>query len=257
MGQPHCAPFSAPIIARLAQILGEEPGKIRAIDPLGGTARLLAAMPQNSDTTIIEIESEFVQEGWQWLFDHDVIGCGMAQNRTTAGAKFEYVCEDSIKVLARRKKTYTHLITSPSYGNRFKDVYNPTPGRECRSYAQSKGAPLTEGNGAAHGFWQADYWRIHKDVMRAAVDRLEIDGTAIINVSDFYETPQVYRPKGAPKPPKQPPKRVPVVSMWISMLGGLGLVLYGAEPIITRRYKYGENRHRTEHEMLLTFKKVS
>lgn len=228
--------------------------RIRAVDPLGGTARLLAAMPKNSYTTIIEIEPEFVAEGWEWMEHKGLVSTwseGLAtesgHGRLSNGAKFEYIVGDSIKVLHRRKKMYTHIITSPSYGNRFDDAYNSTPGRVCRSYAQSKGGPLSEGNGAAFSFFTAEYWDLHLAVMRAAIDRLEIDGKLLLNVSDFYKTLR----KG------EKPTRIGVVPAWIRAMTDCGLVMYAAEPIVTRRYKYGENRHRTEHEMLLTFKKVS
>lgn len=257
MAQPHCAPFSAPIIRRIKEILQGEDGEIRACDPFGGTARLLAAMPQNSYTAIIELEQEFVTEGLVWCGDEQGLldtatAYGTApplswRGRLTNGGRYDYVCGDSRKVLARRHLTYTHIVTSPSYGNRFADGWNPEPGRVCRSYAQSKGAPLLDDNGSAYDFWDQQYWDIHCEVMTAAYDRLEVDGKLLLNVSDFYRTFE----RG------EAPTRIPVVVEWIRALTDIGFVMYGAEPIITRRYKYGENRHRTEHEMLVTFRKVA
>lgn len=256
MGQPHPAPYSKPILDRLTRILATEERKVRAVDPFGGTARLLACMPQNSDTTIIEIETEFITEGLAWCGDKQGLlstatAYGTAppvswRGQLVNGGRYDYVCGDSAKVLARRKKTYTHIITSPSYGNRFSDGFNPTEGRVCRSYAQSKGGALDISNGSAYRFFDPEYWGVHIAVIAAAIDRLEDDGQFILNVSDFYKT----MAKG------EAPTRIPVVPAWISVLHDLGMTMHHAEPVYTRRYKHGENRHRAEHEMLLTFRKA-
>lgn len=245
MTQPHPAPYSAQIIDRLREMLQDAAPGIRAVDPFGGTARLLAAMPQNSHTTIIEIERVFVDEGYEWL-NKNRIDHFSKPGRLENGGHFEYICDDSRNVLKRRKKLYTHIITSPSYGNRLKDKWNPTPGRRCRSYGQSVGGMLQDGNGALYGFHDPEYWNLHAEVMSLAINRLTPDGKIILNVSDFYRTTK----KGAA------PERIPVTVTWITMLAELGMVLLAAEPVYTRRFKFGENRHRVPNELLLTFERA-
>ena len=132
-----------------------------------------------------------------------------------------------------------------TYGNRFKDAFNPTPGRKCRGYAQSVGGPLQEGNTGAYGLASDQYTTINYEVMRAAVNRLIPGGTVIVNVSDFYKT----FTKGAE------PERQQVVAWWIDLLHDIGLHMYSATPVVTRRFKEGENRHRAEYEIVLVFRK--
>jgi hypothetical protein len=260
MTQPHPAPYSVPILARFSEMLRDEGPGIRAVDPFGGVARLLAAMPPDSYTTIIEIEPVFVHEGWEWLSRN-----GHLQSATLAepyvmrngqgvldnGGVFEYICDDSRDVLRRRKRLHSHIITSPSYGNRLKDKWNPTPGRVCRSYGQSIGGELQDGNAALYGFNDPEYWSLHAEVMALAIKRLTDDGKIILNVSDFYRTPPKKRGEE-----KKAPERIPVVLQWTAMLAELGMVLLAAEPVYTRRFKRGENRHRVPNEMILTFERA-
>lgn len=249
--QPHPAPFSKVILDRLREMLAEEEG-VRALDPFGGTGRVLCALPSGSAATIIEIEESYVIEGMDWLQElaphpgrmlkahYDVPGYARP-------VKYEWIIGDSRKVLRRRKGTYNWLITSPTYGNRFSDGYRAKEGTVCRSYAQSKGGPLEKANTGRFKFMSPEYQTLNAEVMAAAIERMEPGGNILINVSDFYRTAK----KG------EQPKRVGVVAWWIELMSDLGCPLYSAEPVKTRRFKKGENRHRVDYEMILWFKKES
>lgn len=248
--QKHPAPFSEPIIAVLRELMKKEV-KARVCDPFGGTGRVLDCVPPNSSVTIIDIEPSFIQEGLARVVTEDAYqALGKVEQLEHIGTlhprgiKADWYSCDS-RVVLRRRRTFTHIITSPSYGNRFKDAFNPTPGRKCRGYAQSVGGPLQEGNTGAYGLASDQYTTINYEVMRAAVNRLIPGGTVIVNVSDFYKT----FTKGAE------PERQQVVAWWIDLLHDIGLHMYSATPVVTRRFKEGENRHRAEYEIVLVFRK--
>lgn len=233
--QPHPAPFSQPILDRLRELLAGE-GKVRVLDPFAGTGRVLAALPPGSKATLIEIEQAFVDEGHTWI----------AANRSAfPGVDYLFHCADSSSWLGRTRKTFTHIITSPTYGNRMSDGYRSKPGTQCRSYAQSKGGALHPRNTGAYKLDSDAYSEINYDVMLAAVERLVLGGKVMLNVSDFYRTPT----KGAP------PQRQPVGADWVNLMTACGAFLRSVEPVYTRRFTRGENRHRVPYEYIMIFEK--
>lgn len=244
--QPHPAPFSDVIVRRLRELLQGE-GKVRALDPFAGVGRALFALQPGSTATMIEIEACFVQEGL------DALGIVPALDDFYDGViRFDYesvdtryVIADSREFLKRDRRSYTHIVTSPTYGNRFTDGYRSKPGTKCRSYAQSKGAALEDGNTGSMKFGSGEYDKINREVMEISVERLKVGGKCIVNVSDFYKT----LTRG------EHPTRMPVVRWWTELLFSLGLSCIAIEPIQTRRFKEGENRHRVTHESILIFEK--
>lgn len=242
--QPHPAPFSAPIIGVIRELMKGE-RRARVCDPYGGTGRVLDALWPGQSAVIIDIEPSFIQEGLDRIgvYPHD-LDFGDEVGVKHLGITSVWHAADSRSVL-RRRKTFTHIITSPDYGNRFTDKHNPAEGRKCRSYAQSKGSTLEPGNTAQYAFHSDEYSAGHREILAAAVNRLVPGGTLIINVSDFYRTVK----KG------EEPVRQRVVDFWMSLCTELGLNFYSATPVFTRRFKEGENRHRAEYEMVLVYKK--
>lgn len=234
--QKHPAPFSKPIIDRIREMLADAHGA-RVLDPFAGTMRVLLAVPDSvRSVTAIEIEEEFVDEGIDFL---------TGKISYELAAKAECVVADSAVWLRRHKKTYTHAVTSPTYGNRMSDPYRSKEGVVCRSYAQSKGGALSEANTGRYMLHDPKYFDLNVRVMAATIERLVDGGVFILNVSDFYRTLK----KG------QPPVRVDVLGFWLDMMRLFPVHLAGLERVYTRRYKHGENRHRVPYEYLVTFRK--
>lgn len=226
----HPAPYSEEIILLHRELLGGR--KVRALDPFAGVGRGLDFVPSGSSVTLVEIEPEWAQD------------CRLAAAQRAHDLKVTVIEGDSRTSIPRR--TYTHIFTSPTYGNRFTDVYLPNPRWRRRSYAQSLKRPVSEGATSRFGFHTEQYRDINAEVMTQAVKRLVVGGEAWINVSDFYRTLK----KG------EEPTRMLVTLWWINLMHDLGLVLREAHPVYTKRFKDGENRHRAEYESLLIFEKA-
>lgn len=224
----HPAPYSEEIILLHKELLRGR--KVRALDPFAGVGRGLDFVPSGSSVTLVEIEPEWA----------DV--CRAAAERRQ-DLKVTVVQGDSRTSIPRRK--YTHIFTSPTYGNRFTDPYLPNPKWRRRSYAQSLKRPVSDGATSRFGFHTEQYRNLNAEVMERAVGRLEDGGEAWINVSDFYRTTN----KG------EEPTRMLVTLWWVNLMHDLGLVLREAHPVYTRRFKDGENRHRAAYESLLIFVK--
>ena len=239
----HPAPFSKGIIEEVAHYLYAVDNstlnkKIRVLDPYAGTGRVLDMIPIDvkASVTMVEIEPE-----WASM-------CELRAKQLREGLEARVICGDSAEVLRTDKRTYTHIITSPDYGNRFTDKYNPTPGRVCRSYGQSLKRELSEGSSAQFKFRNdfpehSRYREVHRAVMGAAIARLVPGGQLILNVSDFYATLRA----------TAGPERQLVTLWWMNMLYTRGMTLERAIPIRTRRFKQGENRHRVAFESVLVF----
>ena len=224
----HPAPYSEGIITLHKELLGGR--KVRALDPFAGVGRGLDFVPSGSSITLVEIEPEWAED------------CRQAAE-LRPDLKVTVVQGDSRKVIPRRK--YDLICTSPTYGNRFTDVYLPNPRWRRRSYAQSLKRPVSDGSTSRFGFQSEQYRNINAEVMEQAVRRLVIGGEAWINVSDSYKTLH----KG------EEPTRMLVTLWWINLMHDLGLVLREARPVYTRRFKDGDNRHRAAYESLLIFAK--
>lgn len=244
----HPAVFSAPIVKWLAELIDNEAETIdrpiTVLDPFAGEGtihRLPFRTPDRVHTIGVEIEPEWAIPG----------GC---------------IVGDATR-LPFGPGTFDVVATSPTYGNRFADVYlgqNDTcttcggDGRdaddvECSKctgtgrrpskrygYAISLGRrPSPRSSGAMH--WGRNYRRLHFDAWAEAHRVLRPAGLILVNVSDIIRAKKVE----------------PVTDWHAQTLADVGFRDGGeAVAIKTRRMRHGQNHAaRVENEWILRGRK--
>ena len=228
----HPARFSAPVLAVIARMVGQEAQRLgrtmRLLDPFAGVGGvhslstesahgpgdLWGSMTPRVDTVGVELEPE-------WAGQHPRTMVGDARALPFAHATFDMV------------------VTSPTYGNRMADHHNAKDGSRRVSYTHTLGRTLTPGNsGAMH--WGKDYRLLHH-LSWAEVERvLSIGGILVLNVSNHIR------------------KRVeqPVAEWHIDTLSAMGFTLERDIEVPTARLRYGANHaSRVGCEHVLCFRR--
>lgn len=261
----HPAKFSAPISARLAELLdteGERRGRpLRILDPFAGIGRIHRLPFELAHTTVgVELEPEWALAGGSIPGD--------ATRLPFAAGSFDAVA------------------TSPCYGNRMADLYDggrdtcwacgghgcraaesgaacgllhlkpvapePAPSQHgpcerCegsgfapsrrRTYRISLGRALSEGS-AAGLQWGPAYRELHKRAWLEAQRVIRPGGLLLVNISNHVRARQLQ----------------PVVEWHLFQLLRLGFLLIEAAPIETQRMRHGQNaelRADAEHVLVL------
>lgn len=249
----HPAKFSAPVLETLRHLVRREtqriypalPNTVRAIDTFAGIGGVHAL-----DDLVLTIGVE-LQPRW-----------AACHRRTYVG--------DATRLPRGWRGKFGLWITSPCYGNRYRDHHQAKdackrcdgdgviprslvldagtdPCDRCggsglsvrRSYTHDYGEPLEDGNAGVMRFGTDAYAELHLAAYAEAFGALQPGGGALLNVSDFVENKAV----------------VDAVSWHRYALVQAGFQLRQTVPVTTRRMKYGANRERVAHEVVLVARK--
>jgi hypothetical protein len=222
----HPAPYSEAVIEAISPWLTQEGIRrgdipLRIWDPFGGIGRIHWFHHEHGDRTWAgELEPE-------WVSHH---------RRT--------IVADALHPPVRTDWWHA-VVTSPSYGNRFADLYDGRDGSKRRTYRIALDRPLSEGSGAGLQ-WGDEYRRVHEAAMSAQVPLLVDDGLLIVNMSNHLRT--LDRRDGQIE--------MHVVEWYVACVVGLGLRLVAVQPVKTPRFGFGANSDaRAEYEYLIVARK--
>lgn len=216
----HPAPFSAPILGLLAELI---PDDSLVLDPFAGIGRIhqLQDELRGVRTVGVEIEPE-------WAALHPRTMCG-----------------DATALPDWMTGVYGAVVTSPCYGNRFADSHTACDGSTRRSYTHDlrafTGDPERKlhPNNAGAMHWGRKYRELHTAAWREAFRVLKPGGQLILNVSDH-----------------QRKKAMQGVPAWHrECLGRIGFDYLTTYELTTRRQKHGANRERAEYEEVQVHRK--
>lgn len=219
-----------PVLASLVRQEQRRLGRpVRILDPFAGVGRVhRLAVPDLVETVGIELEPE-----WAACHPDTICADSLAHMRdVTAPGQFRW---------------YDLVVTSPCYGNRLADQHDAQDGSTRRSYRHDLGRPLSEGSSAGMQ-WGKAYWTFHAEAYRLIrgvlrqPDGDDPGGLLLLNVSNFY------RHKA----------EVPAVTWHRGACYGAGMVEDGAARFVeTQRLTYGENRDRSQAEVILRMRPVA
>lgn len=220
----HPATFSAPILAKAAEMLPPGPGL--ALDPLAGVGKGLDLLEAAGYKAI----------GWEmereWASQDPRIRCGDFLDNDLAPWSVDLI------------------FTSPAYGNRMADNYAGSPSDlehllrtgtiRRRSYRIFLGRPLSAGNGAALQ-WGPGYRSLHARLWKEANRVLRSGGYFLLNASNHERDHEVQR----------------VLEWHVDHLTRVcDLKLVQIEAVQTHRYRDGANRQaREDNEYLILLRK--
>lgn len=220
-GIVHPARFSPPLYPVLADTLKRAFGEeelVMILDPfagIGGIHNLIYFMP-NANTVGVELEKE-------WATCHPDTIVGNSHKLTTMFAP----------------ETFDAIVTSPVYGNRMSDQFEPKDSSTRLSYSITLGHRLSRGT-TANLQYGKDYRTAHVHIWRQCWNVLRPGGILILNIKDHIR-------KG---------KIVPVTQFHIDALNGIGFKMYSHEYVPLAGYKFGKNfQSRMKYESVLAFHK--
>lgn len=157
---PHPAPFSDAVLDVFRDLLARwnVRGGRRLLDPFAGTGRIHELATDGWETVGVELEPE-----WARVHTDTIVGDATA--------------------LSFPDRSFDAIATSPAYGNRLADSYDPSDPEARRSYSIDLGRPLTVGNGAAMQ-WGDEYCELHTKVWAECVRVLRPEGLLLLNCKD-------------------------------------------------------------------------
>jgi SAM-dependent methyltransferase len=204
----HPAKYTNQLLPIFAELLA---GSRRILDPFAGTAKL-RQIPTSARIVCLELEPR-----WALGFGSDL--CGDALSLPFAAESFDAVC------------------TSPTYGNRLADNFEPKDNSKRNSYRFALGSPLKEQNSGCLQ-WGSRYQAFHVRAWREVYRVLQPGGFLILNISDHIRAGQ----------------RVPVCAWHEQTLCSLGFTPIAFVEVPTPRLRYGANhRARVESELVIKF----
>lgn len=217
----HPAPFSAPILGLLAELI---PDDSMVLDPFAGIGRIHQLDdPDGSGVRTFGVE---IEPEWAAL-----------DPRTIRG--------DATALPEHWSARFDAVVTSPCYGNRFADSHTACDGSTRRSYTHDlrafTGDPARklDPNNAGAMHWGEKYRLLHFLAWREAFRVLKPGGLLILNVSDH-----------------QRKKAMQGVPAWHrDELGRIGFDYLTTYEVTTRRQKRGANRERAEYEEVQVHRK--
>lgn len=203
----HPAKYSDVLLPIFSELLKES--KL-VLDPFGGVGKLKQIRP---DAIINEIEFEWAKEA-------------------------SGICGDALR-LPFVDGTFDAICTSPTYGNRMADKYNPTERWSHVGYAHSLKRDLhPQSSGKLQ--WGETYREFHRLAWKECIRTLKNGGLFILNISNHIR-------KG---------KEITVSEWHFGYLIGLKLKYDKSYEINTPRMKKGENRDlRLQNEYIITFRR--
>lgn len=226
----HPAKFSAPIIAKIREILDGITADWDFVpvvfDPFAGVGGIHALQEKDADgngyvTVGVEIE-------WEWA------AIGKMRGPT--------ICADFFKFDWDRERmggAPDFIVTSCTYGNRFADKHEAKDASTRRSYKHDLGHELRENNSGGMQ-WGRPYRKFHVKAWRRCWDTLDRGGYLVLNVSDHVRGREV----------------VPVAQWHNETLVSIGFQEVRACKIETRRMRMGENHEaRVDGEWIFVFRK--
>lgn len=210
----HPATFSDDILKVIAGICIDY-GIKEALDPFAGTGKVHQLGRYGVATWGIELEQE-------WADMHPATQKGNALALPFSGGQFQAV------------------ITSPAYGNRLADHYEPKDGSHRRNYRQYLGRALSDDNSGKLQ-WGAGYRDFHRLAWTEARRILRDRGLLVLNISNHIRNKKV----------------APVTEWHVGCLADLGFFVLEWNKVETPRYRYGENwKARVSHESVIVFEKI-
>jgi hypothetical protein len=215
----HPARYSAPILARLAELLDVEARAIGrpvvALDVFAGAGGIHRLARSNVATVGLELEMEW---------------CRATSGPTVNG--------DATR-LPIRAGSVDLIVTSPVYGNRMSDHHEARDGSRRVTYRHLLGRPLSPNNAGAMQ-WGDDYRALHLAAWAEALRVLRPGGLLLCNVKDHTRKGVV----------------MPVVLWHRSALDGLGFAIEAVEAVSTRGMRLGANREaRADGEAIIRARK--
>jgi SAM-dependent methyltransferase len=215
----HPARYSAPILARLGELLDAEARALGrpvvALDVFAGVGGIHRLARSNVSTVGLELEMEW---------------CAGSAGPTING--------DATR-LPIRSETVDVVATSPCYGNRMADHHEARDSSRRITYRHMLGRPLSPGSAAAMQ-WGDDYRALHLAAWAEALRVLRPGGLLLCNVKDHTRKGVV----------------MPVVLWHRSALDGLGFAIEAVEAVSTRGMRLGANREaRADGEAIIRARK--
>ena len=213
----HPAPFSDPILDKVADHLKETGQHGTVLDPFAGTGRVHELRERAGVNTMgIEIEPE-------WAAKHPDTHEGNA-----------LVLTDSVE-----PGSVDAIATSPTYGNRMADHHDATDDSVRLTYKHTLGRDLHEDN-SGQMQWGDEYRRFHRAAWVEAVAALKPAGTLTLNIKNHIRGDKQQR-----------------VTEWhLDTLYDLGLHLVALDIVPTKGLMAGANADtRTLAEYVMTFRK--
>jgi tRNA G10 N-methylase Trm11 len=139
-----------------------------------------------------------------------------------------------------RAASFNAVVTSPTYGNRFADHHTARDGSSRRSYTHDLGRKLAANNsGAMH--WGDAYRALHVAAWREVHRVLVADGRFVLNIKDHLRNH----------------KRQRVTAWHVATLLDVGFDIVSCQPVAVSGMRYGANRERVGHELVIAFDKAS
>jgi len=185
----------------------------RVLDPFAGVGRVHALAAVEAVTGTVGVELEP-----EWARCHPATIVGNALR------------------LPFRPRSFDTVATSPTFGNRLSDHHNARDGSVRHSYTHDLGHELHADNSGRLPFGSA-YRSFHEAAWRECRRVLRVGGLFVVQVSDFIRDHQT----------------IPVVSFHRLALTRLGFTLIHEVYVPKGGLRYGANRERVPHDVVLVF----
>ncbi len=224
--RPHPAKFSASVLVELATMVDKyrvDSGMQVVLDPFAGVGRIqeLELLPYVT-TVGIEMEPE-------WAIQAQRPGGVVVGNANII-----------MPIMLMRQHAFTHVVTSPAYGNRMADHHEARDASERNTYTHKLGRKINSGSSAVMQ-WGDEYRLFHRGAWRKAINLLVDGGYFVLNVSDHIRKGEV----------------VPVALWHANTIEQMGMVRVEARRVDTPRQRRGENGNlRVDGEMIYVFRKL-